>query len=76
MGGERLVKGVMRKLKSLSKGSTWFSKRFESSMKSALDSAHEILDHIPSNHKNTDGLIAKMMKENIEKKDMNRIIVV
>ncbi|KAG5871460.1 hypothetical protein JTB14_026912 [Gonioctena quinquepunctata] len=39
-------------------------------MKSALDSAHEMLDHIPS-----DGLIAKMMKDNIEKKDMNRIIV-
>ncbi|KAG5871459.1 hypothetical protein JTB14_026911 [Gonioctena quinquepunctata] len=34
-----------------------------------------MLDHITSNHKNTDGLIAKMTKENIEKKDMNRIIV-
>ncbi|KAG5892981.1 hypothetical protein JTB14_015025 [Gonioctena quinquepunctata] len=50
-------------------------RRFESSIKSALDSAHGLLDHITSNHKNTDGLIAKMMYENMEKKDMNRIIV-
>nr|UYL69088.1 cytochrome P450 315a1 [Colaphellus bowringi] len=50
-------------------------KRFEGSVKTALDSACELLDHITTHYKDTDGLLAKMVQEDIPRDDLKRIIV-
>nr|AGT57844.1 cytochrome P450 315a1 [Leptinotarsa decemlineata] len=50
-------------------------KRFENSVQEGLDSAYSIVNHITANYKDADGLMAKMLSENIKSDDLNRIIV-
>nr|WET52810.1 cytochrome P450 [Phaedon brassicae] len=50
-------------------------KNFEKSVNDALGSAYKMLDYLQSNFGETDGLLAKMIHEEVPKKELDRIVV-
>ncbi|CAH1183623.1 unnamed protein product [Phaedon cochleariae] len=50
-------------------------KHFEKSVNDALGSAYKMLDYLQSNFGETDGLLAKMIHEEVPKKELDRIVV-